>query len=148
MKKRVLAVSLLAAAMISAGVLAGCDSGEPAELLADEPVVSTVVTEEGRKDEALAQAKTLVSENAFSYEQTVQALGGEGFTKDEAVYGASGCGADWNAQAVRRAEEYLVDTPDMTADQLEKKLESDGFADSEVQYGLDENRLLIRMEIT
>lgn len=147
MKKKVLALSLLAAAAIAAGALAGCGSETPTEPVVEEQIVSTIVTEEGRKDEALARAKVLVSERALSYEQTVQALGGEGYTANEAVYGASSCGADWNMQAVRKAEEYLVADPEMTADQLAQKLEMDGFSDEEVQYGVDENRLLVRMEI-
>lgn len=147
MKKKVIALSLLAAAVVGAGVLAGCGSETPTEPVTEEQIVSTVVTEEGRQEEALARAKTLVAEQALSYEQTVQALGGEGYTVNEAVYGASNCGADWDAQAVRKAEEYLVADPDMTADTLAQKLEADGFSEEEVQHGVDENRLLIRMEI-
>ncbi len=146
MKKKVIVLFLLAAAVVAVGALAGCGEATT-EPVVEEQIVSTIVTEEGRKDEALARAKVLVSERAFSYEQTVQALGGEGYTVDEAVYGASNCGADWDAQAVRKAEEYLVSDPDMTADILAQKLEADGFSDEEVQYGVDENRLLIRMEI-
>lgn len=147
MKKKVIALSLLAAAVVGAGVLAGCGSETPTEPVTEEQIVSAVVTEEGRQEEALARAKTLVAEQALSYEQTVQALGGEGYTVNEAVYGTSNCGADWDAQAVRKAEEYLVADPDMTADTLAQKLEADGFSEEEVQHGVDENRLLIRMEI-
>ena len=147
MKKKVIALSLLAAAALSAGVLAGCGNEVPTESMPEEQIVSAVVTEEGRKEEALARARVLVREQALSYEQTVQALGGEGYTVNEAVYGASGCDADWDAQAVRKAEEYLVEDPEMTADVLTQKLEADGFSDEEIRYGVDENRLLIRMEI-
>lgn len=147
MKKKTIAVSLLAAAVMSMGVLAGCGSEPLPESDSDETIVSTLVTENGRKEEALASAKAHITKESLSYEETVQTLGGEGYTKDEAVYGASYCGADWDAQAVRRAEKYLTEDPEMTADELEKKLEAAGFSEEEVQYGLEENRLLIRMEI-
>lgn len=43
----------------------------------------------------------------FSYQGLVSQLEFEGFTHEEAVYGVDRCGADWNQQALGKANSYL-----------------------------------------
>ena len=53
------------------------------------------------------KAKDYLSFMAFSYDGLVDQLEYEKFSYDDAVYGVDNCGADWNEQAAKKAEEYL-----------------------------------------
>ena len=56
---------------------------------------------------ALAKAKQYLEYSAFSYSGLIDQLEYEGFSKEEATYGADNCGADWNEQAVEKAKSYI-----------------------------------------
>ncbi|MCD8118698.1 MAG: Ltp family lipoprotein [Lachnospiraceae bacterium] len=60
----------------------------------------------------------------------------EGFTEEEATYGADNCGADWKEQAVKKAKSYL-EYSDFTRSKLIKQLEYEGFTYEEAVYGVD-----------
>ena len=55
----------------------------------------------GQKN-ALDKAHSYLSFTAFSYTGLIDQLEYEGFTKEEATYGADNCGADWNEQAAQK----------------------------------------------
>lgn len=58
----------------------------------------------------------------------------EGFSKEDAIFAADNCGADWNEQAARKAETYL----DMTAfsrQGLIEQLQFEGFTTEQAEYG-------------
>ena len=75
---------------------------------------------------------------AFSYSGLVEQLEYEGFSHDEAVYGVDHCGADWNAQAVIKAKNYL-DLMAFSRDGLIEQLEYEGFTAEQAAYGAQAN---------
>lgn len=60
----------------------------------------------GQKN-ALSSAKSYLSVMPFSYSGLIKQLEYEGYSKDEATYGADNCGADWNEQAAKSAKSYI-----------------------------------------
>ena len=59
------------------------------------------------KINALASAESYLWLLSFSYEGLIEQLEYEGFTREEAVYAADNCGANWNEEALESAESYL-----------------------------------------
>ena len=72
----------------------------------------------------------------FSDDRMVRQLEKDGFTYEQAVYGAAGCGADWNEQAVLSAKAELQNEPDLSDAALLERLTSVGFSESEARYAL------------
>ena len=60
----------------------------------------------------------------------------EGYSEDEAIYGADNCGADWNEQAAKKAEQYM-EMSAYSKDALEKQLKFDKFNDEQAKYGVE-----------
>lgn len=85
---------------------------------------------------ALAKANSYLRVMAFSYEGLVGQLEYEGFSHDEAVYGADNCGADWYVQALAKASSYLKSSS-FSYDSLVSQLEYEGFSYDEAVYGAD-----------
>ena len=65
----------------------------------------------------------------------VEQLEYEGFSHEQAVYGADNCGADWNEQAALMAQEYL-DYSSFSRDGLIEQLEFEGFTRQQAEYGV------------
>lgn len=84
---------------------------------------------------ALKKAELYLKMTAFSYSGLIKQLEFEGFTNEEAVYGADSCGADWNEQAARKAEAYLELTA-FSKKQLIQQLEFEGFTSEQAEYGV------------
>lgn len=73
----------------------------------------------------------------MSYNSIVAQLEYEGYTNEEAKYGADNCGVDWNGQAVKSAKSYMDDfnfTKDKMIIQLE---EGEGFTHDQAVYGAE-----------
>lgn len=83
---------------------------------------------------ALKKAETYISLMPFSHSGLVKQLEFEGFTHEEAVYGADNCGADWNEQAALKAEQYL-EYSSFSRDKLIAQLEFEGFTRQQAEYG-------------
>ena len=75
---------------------------------------------------------------AFSYTGLIEQLEYEGFSHQEAVYGADHCGANWKEQAVKKAKEYLKYSS-FSKDGLIEQLEYEGFTYDQVVYGVAQN---------
>ena len=75
---------------------------------------------------------------AFSQKGLCSQLEYEGFTAEEAAYGAENCGADWNEQAVKAAKSYL-DTMAFSWEGLIAQLEYEGFTAEQAAYGAEQN---------
>lgn len=86
---------------------------------------------------ALESALDYLDCMAFSYEGLIEQLEFEGFTNEEATYGADNCGANWNEQAARMAREYL-DVMSFSYSGLVEQLEFEGFTHSQAEYGASE----------
>ncbi len=83
---------------------------------------------------ALAKANDYLDFSAFSYTGLIDQLEYEGFTKEEATYGADNCGADWNEQAAKKAQQYM-DYSSFSKSRLIDQLEYEGFTAEQAQYG-------------
>ena len=84
---------------------------------------------------AVKKAQSYLDFMAFSRKGLIEQLEYEGFTHDEAVYGADHCGADWKEQAAKKAAEYL-DFMSFSKQDLIEQLEYEGFSASEAAYGV------------
>ena len=76
----------------------------------------------------------------FSKEKTIKEFkeyiaSGEGFSEEDAAYGAENCGADWNEQAVNKAKDYL-NTMAFSEKGLTDQLKHEGFTEDEAAYGV------------
>lgn len=88
------------------------------------------------KTDALSQAKNYISFTGFSREGLIKQLEFEGYSQEEATYGADNCGADWNDMAVKKAKSYTSgDYFAYSENGLIKQLEYEGFTPEEASYG-------------
>lgn len=104
---------------------------EPEEDREPEPEPDSATL--GEKN-AVNSAKNYLNVMAFSYSGLVDQLKFEGFTHEEAVYGADNCEADWYEQAALKAETYL-DLMAFSREGLIEQLEFDGFTRQQAEYG-------------
>ena len=74
----------------------------------------------------------------FSYTGLIEQLEFDKFTHEQAVYGVDQCGADWNAQAAKKAKSYL-DLMSFSRDRLIEQLEFDGYTHDQAVYGASQN---------
>ena len=109
------------------------DSDGSAESPAPEADASAPSTGESN---ALNKANSYLSFSAFSYSGLVEQLEYEGFTHEEAEYGADHCGADWKEQALQKANSYLSFSA-FSYSGLIDQLEYEGFTLEEAEYGVD-----------
>lgn len=84
---------------------------------------------------ALSKAHDYLAIMAFSHSGLIKQLEFEGFTKDEATYGADNCGADWNEQAAKKAQDY-IDIMSFSRQGLIDQLKYEGFTQSQAEYGV------------
>lgn len=142
MKKRMLVMAFALSASVAFGACGGGTTEEPTT----EVVESTQTTEEatteaepetnetmGQKN-AVRKAKDYLAFTGFSHSGLIEQLEFEGFSTEEATYGADNCGADWNEQAAIKAEEYL-NTMSFSRDGLIEQLEFEGFTAEQAEYG-------------
>ena len=85
---------------------------------------------------ALSRAESYLKFSAFSHEGLVDQLEFEGFSHEEAVYGADHCGADWNEQAAQKAKSYLSFSS-FSKSSLIEQLEYEGFTNEQAEYGAE-----------
>jgi hypothetical protein len=123
----------------------------------DDWIVSTQTLSEGRKadagtevlvtaeapkpvytlaqENAIAKAKSYLDYSGFSRTGLIGQLEFEGFSTEDATFGADNAGADWNAEAAEKAQSYLEYTS-FSRQGLYDQLAFEGFTDSEIQFGL------------
>ena len=85
---------------------------------------------------ALSRAKSYLKSNNFSYSGLIDQLEYEGYSTEDATYGADNCGADWNAQALGKAKSYLKHSAFCYTGLIEQ-LEYEGFDEDQASYGAD-----------
>ena len=90
------------------------------------------------KDNALEKAGSYLRFTSFSYSGLIEQLEHDGFSAEDAAYGADNCGADWNEQAMKKAKSYL-DFTYFSKDKLISQLEHDGFTHEQAVYGAEQN---------
>lgn len=85
---------------------------------------------------AVEKAKSYIAMTGFSHDGLVDQLKYEGFSDEDAAYGADNCGADWNAEALEKAKGY-IDMTGFSYDGLVDQLEYEGFTSDQATYGAD-----------
>ena len=87
---------------------------------------------------AMLSAISYINTNiGFSRQGLIEQLEYEGYSNSEATYGADNCGADWYAQAVIRASNYISTMP-FSKQGLIEQLEYEGFTHDQAVYGVEE----------
>lgn len=86
---------------------------------------------------ARESAASYLSYMAFSRTGLIDQLEYEGYSTADATYGVDAQNADWNQQAVLKAEEYL-DFMSFTRSELIDQLLYEGFTQSEATYGVNQ----------
>ncbi len=84
---------------------------------------------------ALKKALSYLDVMAFSYSGLIKQLEYEGYSHEEAKYGADNCGADWNEQAALKAQSYLDSMP-FSREGLIEQLVYEGFTREQAEYGV------------
>ncbi|HEY2812882.1 MAG TPA: Ltp family lipoprotein [Acidimicrobiales bacterium] len=72
---------------------------------------------------------------SFSRKGLIDQLVFEGFTQDDAAYGADAQNADWNEQAAKKAADYLNEMS-FSHSGLIGQLVFDGFTQAQAEYGV------------
>jgi colicin import membrane protein len=85
---------------------------------------------------AKRMAQNYLDYTAFSRTGLIGQLIYEGFSAEDAAYGADAVGADWYAQAVAKAQEYL-DYTAFSRDGLIDQLIYEGFSYEEAEHGVN-----------
>lgn len=100
-----------------------------------QPVTSQTPTATGQYS-ALQDAKQYISVMPFSYLGLIEQLEYEGYSREDATYGADNCGADWNAQALLSAKKYLNTMP-FSYSGLIDQLVYEQYTTEQATYGVD-----------
>lgn len=79
-------------------------------------------------------AKTYLSSMPFSYSGLIDQLQYDGFSLEDATYGADNCGADWMVQAEKSAKNYL-DMMAFSHSGLVEQLMYEGYTAEEAEHG-------------
>ena len=86
----------------------------------------------------IEEAKANLVHLANSRKGLIEKLKESGFSEEEAAYGADNCGADWNEQAAKVAQDYVELRSDFsTRSILIKQLIYIGFTQEEAEFGAD-----------
>lgn len=107
---------------------------------ATEGAAITIVVAEKPKltlgqQNAIGKAKDYLSLMGFSRTGLIDQLSFEGFSAEDATFGADNAGADWNAECAEKAQQYL-DLMSMSRDGLIDQLAFEGFLSTEIDYAL------------
>lgn len=99
-----------------------------------QPSTPPSSTETMGQKNAVEKAKQYLSIMAFSRSGLISQLEYEGFSTDEATYGADHCGADWNEQAAKKAQQY-IGLMSFSRQSLIDQLKYEGFTQAQAEYG-------------
>lgn len=81
-------------------------------------------------------AKSYLDYTAFSLDGLIEQLEYEGFSHEDATYGAENSGADWMVQAEKMAKSYM-DYSAFSRSGLIDQLEYEGFTPEQAAHGAD-----------
>lgn len=83
---------------------------------------------------ALRKAQDYIDAMDFSYTGLIKQLEYEGYSHNEAVYGADNCNADWKEEAAGKAKDYM-DTMAFSRQGLIDQLLYEGYTQEQAEYG-------------
>lgn len=98
----------------------------------EQPVLGSMDLNE----RAAIAAKKYITFMPLSYSRLVKQLECDGYTHDQAVFGADSCKADWRELAARTAAEYMCIAP-FPRQYLIGQLEYEGFTHEQAVYGAE-----------
>lgn len=84
---------------------------------------------------AISKAQSYLRMTGFSRTGLIGQLEYEGFSTDDAAFGADNSGADWNAECAEKAQSYL-DMTSFSRDGLYDQLAYEGFSAEQIEFGL------------
>lgn len=87
------------------------------------------------QENAISKAQSYLSLMGFSRTGLIEQLQFEGFSPEEATFGADSAGADWNAECAEKAQSY-IDMMSFSRQGLYDQLAFEGFQASEIEFGL------------
>lgn len=131
-------IALVVVIVILALPFGGSDDTKEPESKSTETTETTKpekLTETMGQKNAVRKALSYLDYSAFSYSGLINQLEYEGFSTEDATYGADNCGADWNEQAARKAQDYL-DYSSFSRDGLIDQLKYEGFTAEQAEYGV------------
>ena len=108
---------------------------EPSTKPQTEPITTKQNLSVGQEN-ALKKAKRYIETMPMSFDGLVEQLEYEGYSSDEARYGAENCEADWNEQAIKTAKKY-IDLSGFSYSSLVEQLEYEKFTHDQATYGAD-----------
>ena len=86
------------------------------------------------QQDAMASAVDYINQMAFSRDWLIAQLVADGVDSNDAAWAVDHCGADWNEQAYKKAEEYLKLTSFNHKDMVDQLL-FEGFTADQAEYG-------------
>lgn len=87
------------------------------------------------QENAIRKAQSYLGLMGFSRTGLIEQLQFEGFSPEEATFGADSAGADWNAECAEKAQSY-IDMMSFSRQGLYDQLAFEGFQASEIEFGL------------
>lgn len=105
------------------------------EVTTPEGVAETV-----SQKNAARRAASYLNTGSFSYSGLIKQLQFEGFSSEDAAYGATSTNADWMAQAVAKGKSYMKSTG-FSRKGLIDQLKFEGFTQAEAEHGATQNGL-------
>ncbi|MDW4572113.1 Ltp family lipoprotein [Microbacterium sp. M3] len=84
---------------------------------------------------AIGKAQSYLRFSGFSRTGLIDQLEYEGYSTEEATFGADNAGADWNAEAAEKAASYL-EFSSFSRQGLYDQMAYEGFTDAEIQFAL------------
>lgn len=116
------------------GLNGGSSSSSDEQKSTDQKTETETTTATKSQQNALKMAKTYLSSMPFSYSGLIDQLQYDGFSLEDATYGADNCGADWMVQAEKSAKNYL-DMMAFSHSGLVEQLMYEGYTAEEAEHG-------------
>ena len=117
------------------------DTSEPKEPVLEQKQEKTDVEEPADEPEAtlgeqnaLKAGISYIEYGGFSKKGLIEQLKYEGYSDDEAKYGANNCGANWKEEAAESAKSYM-DYSSFSREGLIDQLLYEGFTQEQAEYG-------------
>ncbi len=139
MKKIIFVLVMLVLLSVSCATKAPVVAPTEVPVVAPTLVPTLVPPDDGvtvSQKQAVEKAESYISIMAFSKEGLITQLKFEGFSEEDAVYGAENCEADWMEQASLKAKSYL-EVMSFSRSGLITQLEFDGFTSEQAICGVD-----------
>ncbi len=142
---RVICGTTLAAAAVCLVLIASAWNGSPEYRFLDPDTdITPYSTERAVSDSqyvdrrtAAEKAKSYLQYTSYSRAGLIAQLEYEGYGTEEATRAVDGCNADWNAQALKKAQSYLSMSSGFSKSGLDRQLQFEQFTAEQVAYAME-----------